>query len=102
MVRKSPKEMLLGIGLDTKQIRRVTLAICNAVKESFKERNETMECVREIERRSIICIREALKFIGDYEFTVREVERYLPTALRLKLLGMEFTPSARLLDRKAI
>lgn len=101
MVRKSPNELLMGIGLDTKQIRRVTVAIGKAVQESFKERSEQMS-TDEIERRSLICVSEALKFIGDYEFTVREVERYLPTALRLKLLGMEFTPSARLLDRKAI
>lgn len=102
MVRRSPNEMLAGIGLDTKQIHRVTVAIGTAVQESFKERNEKMTSTKEIERRSAFCVRETLKFIGDYDFTVREVEKHLPTALRMNLLGMEFVPSARSLDRKAI
>lgn len=101
MVRKSPNEMLMGIGLDTKQLQRVTVAIGTAVKSSFKERNEKMT-EKEIERRSSFCIRETLKFIGDYDYTIREVENYLSTSLRLYLLGMEYKPSARSLDRKAI
>ena len=101
MVKKSPAEMLNGLGLDKKQVQRVTVAIYRAVSESFKERAEIM-AAKEIERRFEICFREVLKFIGDYEYTIREVENDLPTALRLNLLGMEFRPSARRLDRKAI
>lgn len=101
IVRKSPEEMLNGLGLDKKQIQRVTVAIYKAVSESFKERAELM-AAKEIERRFGICFREALKFIGDYDYTIKEVEIDLPKALRLNLIGMEFWPSARRLDRKAI
>jgi len=97
LIRKSPQEMLQGIGLDTTQIKRVTLAIGNSVKQSFKERSEKMT-TREIERRTDFCFKEVLKFICDYEFALKEVERHLPTSLRLHLIGIEYQPSARLLD----
>lgn len=97
IIRKSPQEMLEGIGLDTEQIQRVKLAICNAVEQSFKERSEQMTN-SEMERRTDFCFKEVLKFIGDFDFAIREVEQYLPTALRCNLIGVEYQPSARLLN----
>jgi len=89
----------MGIGLDTKQIQRVTLAIYRAVDESFKERHEPMK-ESEATRRVDFCFKEALRFIGDYDFAVREVERYLPTTLRCHLIGVEYKPNARLLANR--
>lgn len=102
VIRKSPREMLQGIGLDTQQIQRVTLAIGEAVQKSFNERREQMT-QSEIERRTDYCFKESLKLIGDYDFTIREVERHLPISLRCHLIGIEYQPSARLLaNRKPI
>ncbi len=99
VIKKSPREMLNGIGLDSKQIQRVTLAIGKAVEESFSKRNETMvEQESEVYRRTDFCFKEVLKMICDYDFAIREVETNLPTSLRYHLIGMEYQPSARMLD----
>ncbi len=97
LVRKSPIELLQGIGLDRNQVKRITLTIGNAVKGSFDERHEKMSDL-EVKERTDFCFKKVLHFICDYEFAVKEVEKYLATALRFNLLGMEYQPSARLLD----
>lgn len=103
LIKKSPYELLQGIGLDKKQIQRVTLAIGNAVKTSMTERNEKDLGEKERERRVDYCFRQSLRFICDYDFTVKEVERYLSDALRCFLIGLVYQPSDRLLaNRNAI
>jgi len=99
VIKKSPRELLKGMGLDTKQIQRVTLAIGKAVQESFKARNEKME-TKEIERRTEICFVESVKMIGDWDFAVAQVERYLSDALRCNLIGIEYQPTDRLLANR--
>jgi hypothetical protein len=96
VIKKSPWEMLQGIGLDTKQIQRVTLAIGNAVKISFTERCEQMT-QSELDRRAAYSVGEVLKMICEWEFAIAEVERQLPVSLRCHLIGIEYQPSERLL-----
>jgi len=102
LIRRTPIELLKGHGLDRKQIKRVTLAVMKAVSESFKERGEVMNNQREITHRSLIGIDEALKLIGDFDFTVREVEHHLPKALRCRLLDIDYQPGARATNRDAV
>jgi len=99
LMRKTPEEMLQGMGLDSKQIQRVTLAIWKAVQNSFRIREELMT-ESESQRRVDFCFKESVRFIGDFDFTVREVEHRLPMSLRLHLIGAEYQPSDRLLKSR--
>ena len=96
IIKKSPQEMLDRIGLDTKQIQRVKMAIYKAVSESFEKRRETMN-EPEKNRRIDFCFKEVLRLRCDCEFAIREIEHHLPSSLRLFLIGLEYKPSERLI-----
>ncbi len=91
-------DVLLGHGLDRQQVVRVTLAIGNTIEQSFKENARRDGKIlhvpkTEVEKRFEICWEYAIKFIGDYKLTIREVEYYLPRALQCALAGIDYEPS---------
>ena len=79
---------LRDLNLDGATLRRATLGVVRAVKESFGDAESIPK--REAERRVNVAVRFILRCVGDGNMSVTRVLMFLDRALPVELAGLEY------------